>query len=109
MTQHELLVILGMAAVTFGIRYSFFVLGDRVAFPAWVRRALHYVPVAVLTAIVVPMVLLPDGTHWQLTWRNAWLVGATHQRRHGLEAACPSSPPSAAPWRSISCGGWWRG
>lgn len=76
MSRYELLVILGMAAVTFGIRYSFFVLGDRVAFPPWMRRALHYVPVAVLTAIVVPMVLLPDGTHWQLTWRNAWLAGA---------------------------------
>jgi branched-subunit amino acid transport protein len=76
MNTRELLIILGMAAVTFGIRYSFFVLGDRVAFPAWVRRALHYVPVAVLTALIVPMVLLPDGEHWQLTWRNAWLVGA---------------------------------
>ena len=76
MNQHEFLVVLGMAAVTFGVRFSFFVLGDRVTFPNWVRRALHYVPVAVLTAIVVPMVLLPDGTHWQLDWRNAWLVGA---------------------------------
>jgi branched-subunit amino acid transport protein len=76
MTRHELLVILGMAAVTFSVRYSFFVLGDRVAFPTWVKRALHYVPVAVLTAIVAPMVLLPDGTHWQLSWRNAWLMGA---------------------------------
>lgn len=76
MNPRELLIILGMTAVTFGVRYSFFALGDRVAFPAWVRRALHYVPVAVLTAIIVPMVLLPDGTHWQLHWRNAWLMGA---------------------------------
>jgi len=76
MTSYEIGVVLGMGAVTFGIRYSFFVLGDRVAFPAWVKRALRYVPVAVLTAIIVPMVLLPDGTHWQLGWRNAWLVGA---------------------------------
>ena len=76
MTSRELLVILGMTAVTFGVRYSFFVLGDRVVFPVWVRRALHYVPVAVLTAIVAPMVLLPDGAHWQLHWRNAWLMGA---------------------------------
>lgn len=76
MTRHELLIILGMAAVTFGVRYSFFFLGERATFPPWVRRALRYVPVAVLTAIVVPMVLLPDGTHWQLTWRNAWLAGA---------------------------------
>jgi branched-subunit amino acid transport protein len=76
MSRRELLIILAMAAVTFGVRYSFFVLGDRVAFPGWARRALRYVPVAVLTAIVVPMVLLPDGSHWQLSWRNAWLLGA---------------------------------
>jgi branched-subunit amino acid transport protein len=76
MSLREGLTILGMAAVTFGIRWSFFLLGDRVAFPAWVRRALQFVPVAVLTALTVPMVLLPDGAHWQLTWRNAWLAGA---------------------------------
>ncbi|HWQ10908.1 MAG TPA: AzlD domain-containing protein [Holophaga sp.] len=76
MNRRELLIILGMAAVTFSVRDSFFVLGHRVAFPAWARRALAYVPVAVLTAIVAPMVLLPDGAHWQLTWRNAWLAGA---------------------------------
>lgn len=75
MSLREGLTILGMAAVTFGIRWSFFLLGDRVAFPAWIRRALQFVPVAVLTALTVPMVLLPDGAHWQLTWRNAWLAG----------------------------------
>lgn len=76
MSRYELTVILGMTAVTFLIRYSFFALGDKVRFPPLVKRALHYVPVAVLTAITVPMVLLPDGQHWQLDWRNAWLVGA---------------------------------
>lgn len=76
MSQSEILLILGMTAVTFLIRYSFFALGDHVQFPPLVKRALRYVPVAVLTAIVVPMVLLPDGEHWQLDWRNAWLVGA---------------------------------
>ncbi len=76
MSQYELAVILGMTAVTFLIRYSFFALGDKVQFPPLVKRALRYVPVAVLTAIVVPMVLLPDGQHWQLDWRNAWLLGA---------------------------------
>ena len=76
MSSYEVGVVLGMALVTFSVRYSFFVLGDRVAFPGWVKRALRYVPVAVLTAITVPMVLLPDGTHWQLDWRNAWLLGA---------------------------------
>jgi branched-subunit amino acid transport protein len=76
MSGREAALILGMTAVTFLVRYAFFALGERVAFPAVVKRALRYVPAAVLTAIVVPMVLLPDGAHWQLTWRNAWMVGA---------------------------------
>jgi len=58
------------------VRYGFYALGDRLSFPPLVHRALRYVPVAVLTAITVPMLLLPDGVHWQLTWRNAWLAGA---------------------------------
>jgi branched-subunit amino acid transport protein len=76
MNGRELILIAGMTAVTFLVRYAFFALGERVAFPPMVQRALRYVPVAVLTAIVVPMVLLPDGAHWQLGWRNAWLLGA---------------------------------
>jgi branched-subunit amino acid transport protein len=75
MSARELILIAGMTAVTFLVRFTFFALGDRVAFPPLVQRALRYVPVAVLTAIIVPMVLLPDGAHWQLTWRNAWLLG----------------------------------
>jgi branched-subunit amino acid transport protein len=76
MNGRELGLVAGMAAVTFGVRYAFFALGERIAFPPWAQRALRYVPVAVLTAIVVPMVLLPDGAHWQLNWHNAWLLGA---------------------------------
>jgi branched-subunit amino acid transport protein len=76
MSGRELALIAGMTAVTFLIRYAFFALGERIAFPPLVQRALRYVPAAVLTAIVVPMVLLPDGAHLQLNWRNAWLLGA---------------------------------
>ena len=76
MNGREVALIAGMTAVTFLVRYAFYALGDRVAFPPLAKRALRYVPAAVLTAIVVPMVLLPDGAHWQLNWRNAWLLGA---------------------------------
>ncbi len=76
MTASEIALIAGMAAVTFAIRYSFFALGDRIAFPPVIKRALRFVPAAVLTAICVPMTLLPDGHHWQIDWRNAWLIGA---------------------------------
>ena len=76
MSAFEIGLIAGMAGVTFLIRYAFFAIGDRYRFPPLVQQSLRYVPVAVLTAIVLPMVLLPDGEHWQLDWRNAWLVGA---------------------------------
>lgn len=66
-------LILGMGAMTFATRYGLFVWPE-LRFPPLVRRALHYVPTAVLTAIVVPGLLLPDGTHWALSWTNAYLV-----------------------------------
>lgn len=70
------LMIAGMAAVTFLIKAGLFIIGDRIAFPSLVRQALEFVPVAVLTAIVVPMVLAPGGGGMELTWRNPQLVGA---------------------------------
>jgi branched-subunit amino acid transport protein len=76
MRQHEIWLVAGMFAVTFPVRYLLFALGERVSFPPLLRRALQFVPVAVLTAIVVPMVLLPDGQHWRLDWHNAYLAGA---------------------------------
>jgi branched-subunit amino acid transport protein len=76
MTRFEFAVVAAMALITFATRYSFFALPADRTFPPWVGRVLAYVPVAVLTAIVVPMVLIPDGTHWAVTWRNAWLAGA---------------------------------
>jgi branched-subunit amino acid transport protein len=48
------LVILGMALVTFAIRFLPFIALDEESLPGWARRGLNYVPVAVLTAISVP-------------------------------------------------------
>ena len=67
------MLILGMALVTFAIRYSLFAFPD-LRFPPLVRQGLHYVPTAVLTAIVVPGMLLPDGQHWALRLDNAYLL-----------------------------------
>ncbi|WP_282368650.1 AzlD domain-containing protein [Pseudomonas sp. PS02290] len=66
-------LILGMAAITFLMRYSLFA-WPNLRFPPLVRQSLHYVPTAVLTAIVVPGMLLPDGAHWQLSLDNAYLL-----------------------------------
>lgn len=73
MTANEALMVVGMALVTFGIRYPMLVLVGRVALPPTVAEALRFVPVAVLTAICVPAVVMPRGSMW-LGLDNAWLV-----------------------------------
>ncbi|MDK2125611.1 AzlD domain-containing protein [Parachitinimonas caeni] len=72
----EFLTIVGMAVLTFAIRYLPYAFGGRLVFPPALQAALRYVPVAVLTAIIVPTVLLPDGSHWQLSWRNPAIIGS---------------------------------
>jgi len=68
------IAILGMALITFVIKAGLFIVGDRIAFPPLVRQALDFVPVTVLTAIVVPMLLAPSGGAIELTWHNPQLV-----------------------------------
>ncbi len=58
-------VILGLGALTYLIRFSFLgiLAGKRV--PDWAAQALGFVPVAVLPAIVAPMVALsPETRDW---------------------------------------------
>lgn len=74
--MNDLLLVLGMALITYAIRSAVFVFGARLQFPPIVRTALSFVPVTVLTAIIVPMTLAPHGGGAELTWRNSQLVGA---------------------------------
>ncbi len=59
--MNYVVLILGMALITWVIRAAVFVLGDRLVFPPLVRTALGFVPVTVLTAIIVPMAVSPHG------------------------------------------------
>lgn len=70
------LMILGMVVVTVFIKAVIFVLGDRIVFPPLLKEALAFVPVTVLTAIIVPMILAPHGAGLELSWRNPQLVAA---------------------------------
>lgn len=72
----ELYLIAGMAVVTFGIRYSMYAVAGRVEFPTQLINALRYVPPAVLTALIVPAVLIPTGEGIWLSYTNPYLVGA---------------------------------
>jgi branched-subunit amino acid transport protein len=48
------LVILVAGLLTFAIRLSFILLLDRIKVPDWFRRGLRFVPMAVLSAIILP-------------------------------------------------------
>ena len=56
------LVLLIGGLITFGIRFSFIYLFRKFHIPETVRKALHYVPPAVLSAIVFPELFLSNGT-----------------------------------------------
>jgi branched-subunit amino acid transport protein len=55
------LTLAGMALVTYALRASFLVLPPGVETPAFLRRALRYVPAAVLTAIWAPELAFAPG------------------------------------------------
>lgn len=74
MSDVEVIALIGgMAAVTFLIRYPALAVVGRINLPVAVREALQYVPVAVLTAIIMPAVLLSDGQP-DIALDNAYLV-----------------------------------
>lgn len=72
---NEALLIAGMFAVTFSVRYLPLLMSGRIEFPAALERALRFVPVAVLTALIMPMILLPNG-QWQLSMGNPYIVAS---------------------------------
>jgi branched-subunit amino acid transport protein len=70
------ITIVGMALITFIIKALVFLLGDRVRFPVWLERALGFIPVTVLTAIIVPMILSPHGQELELNLHNPQLIAS---------------------------------
>lgn len=55
-----LIMLLG-GLITFGIRFSLIYLFGKLHIPETMRKALHYVPPAVLSAIIFPELFLRDG------------------------------------------------
>jgi branched-subunit amino acid transport protein len=60
---------------TFAIRLSFILLFGRIEIPPELRRALRYVPPAVLTAIIFPELLLPSGALYLSPGNERLLAG----------------------------------
>ncbi len=67
-TTEALITIVGLALISLLTR-GFFILPSReVPIPPWLRQGLRYAPVAALTAVVVPEIILTQGrliTTWQ--------------------------------------------
>ena len=67
------LIMLLAGALTFLIRYSFIGAAGRISAPEWFRRMLRFVPIAALTALIWPDLLLPSG-ELQLSFANPRLL-----------------------------------
>lgn len=76
MTQREIFLIVGMALVTFAVRYPVLALVSRIPLPDPLLKAMRFIPPAVLTAIIVPAILIPDGKTINLRYDNAYLVAS---------------------------------
>ncbi len=70
-----LAVIVGLAAVTVLTRSFFFMSSKPWHLPGWAQRGLQYAPIAALSAVVVPEIVMSQG---QLisTWQDARLFAA---------------------------------
>ena len=68
-------MILGMALVTFGVRYPILALVGKIQLPESILSALKFVPPAVLSAIILPEVLISNGD-FQLNFNNSELVAS---------------------------------
>ncbi|HYF19384.1 MAG TPA: AzlD domain-containing protein [Ramlibacter sp.] len=67
--------ILGMALITFVCRSLFLLPREEVGMPRWLREGLRYAPLAALTAVVTPDILMTDGELID-TWKDARVFGA---------------------------------
>lgn len=65
-------VILGLAAVTVITRSFFFIPSKPWSLPHWAQRGLQYAPIAALSAVIVPEIVMTQG-HLVPTWQDARL------------------------------------
>jgi len=73
MRNEVLFIITGMALVTYFTRFGSLALFRLTGIPPWLSRWLKHVPVAILTALIIPSLLLPKGS-LDLTLNNHYLL-----------------------------------
>ena len=70
-----LAVIVGLTGVTVLTRSFFFFSSEEWSLPDWAQRGLQYAPIAAMSAVVLPEILMQQGQFLQ-TWMDARWVGA---------------------------------
>lgn len=75
MILSEWLLILGMAVVTFGIRYFLLAFANRMELPEMLKKSLKFIAPTVLTAITIPAILMPAGKI-DFSFENPYLISA---------------------------------
>jgi branched-subunit amino acid transport protein len=83
-----LLTIVAMGAITVVTRGFFFMSNKNWTLPHWAQRGLQYAPIAALSAVVIPEIVMTDGVLIQ-TWMDARLFaaaagGAWFYKRRGV-------------------------
>ena len=68
-------VIIGLSAVTVVARSFFFLSNQYWQLPHWAQRGLQYAPIAALSAVVVPEIVMSQGA-LITTWQDARLFAA---------------------------------
>ena len=66
-------IILSMACITFVTRFLLMALLDNARIPKEMTHVMRFVPIAVLTSLIVPSLLAPKG-HVDLSLTNEYLV-----------------------------------
>jgi branched-subunit amino acid transport protein len=77
-----------MGAITVVTRGFFFMSNKNWTLPHWAQRGLQYAPIAALSAVVIPEIVMTDGVLIQ-TWMDARLFaaaagGAWFYKRRGV-------------------------
>ena len=75
MRAHILLTMVGMGLATYLTRAPLLLALSKRELPEQLHRMLRHIPVAILTALAVPMLLMPAGS-LSVTPRNPYLLGA---------------------------------
>ena len=70
-----IVTILGLAVVTVITRSFFFLSSKPWTLPDWAQRGLHYAPIAALAAVIVPEIVMAQGSLIS-TWRDARVFAA---------------------------------